>query len=131
TRLHLGDFWIADAQTATTVTQHRVLLVQSLYALGDDLWRNVQLVSQRATGSVVMWQELVEWWVQQTDSYRAAFHGLEQAVEVFTLEWQKLIQGSNTLIAVTSQDHLTHEVDTVAFEEHVLRTAKTNPFGTE
>src|SRR5690606_26838098 len=47
------------------------------------------------------------------------------------LEWQKLIQGSNTLIAVTSEDHLTHEVDTITFEEHEIRTAKTNPFGTE
>ncbi len=69
--------------------------------------------------------------IEKTDSHSVAVHCLEDTLEVATLHREKFCKGCTTSFNVGSKDHLAYCLDTVAFEEHVLRAAETDTLSTE
>ena len=131
TRLHLGDLGIGVTQTATTMTEHRVHLAQVLHLRRDLLKRYAQLLGQLTLLLLRVGCKLVQGGIQQTDDHGITLHRLEQALEVATLHRQQLRQRHTTTSLIIGQNHLTHSLDTVALEEHMLRTAQSDTLGTE
>ena len=73
-----------------------------------------------------MGKELVQRWIKKADCDGKTTHCFEETCEILALEWKKLPQRCPTLFFVCGQNHLTHECDTIAFEEHVLCPAKSD-----
>ncbi len=130
-RLHLGDLRVGIAQTAATMTQHRVLFVQFLDTLEDPCNLDSGLCREVLLALLVAGQELVQRRIQQADRHGVSLHRLEDPVEVLTLERQQLGQGDATIGLVVGHDHLAHRRDAVAFKEHVLGAAEADALRAE
>ncbi len=129
--LHGRDLGEGDAQTATTVTQHGVVLAQAGNALLDDLHVNAHLVGNNLLAGQIVGNELVERGIQQTDVDVHAVHGLEDSVEVLLLVRQQLGKSLLAALYAVGQNHLAHGDDLLVLEEHMLRTCQTDTLGTE
>ena len=128
--LHLGDFRIANRQTAAAEAHHRVELMQ-LVDLGDDLLGGgAQLLGQRLDllGHVLGREELMQRRIQITDGHRTAFQRLVHALEVRLLIRQQLGKSLAALLLGLGEDHLAHVGDTGRLEEHVLGAAQADAF---
>ena len=68
--------------------------------------------------------ELVQGGIEETDGDSESVHGLEDAFEVAALHGEELGECHTAAVFVGGEDHLTHGVDAVAFEEHVLCAAE-------
>ena len=122
--LHLGDLREGDVQTAAAVAHHGVELVQR----GNDL---VQVLDAQAhfCGQIcdilrIGRDELVQGRVEQADGDRAALHGLVNGLKVGLLDRLELGQRPFALLRRFGDDHLTHGLDAVSLEEHMLGTAQ-------
>ena len=128
TGLHLGDFRIRDGQTAASVPEHRVELVQ----VGDRepqlFHRNDHFLGKFFDILFLCGQEFVQRRIQQTDGNRQLAHRLIYALEVFLLHGQQLIQRTHALIDCFGNDHFAHSRNSVLIKEHMLRAAKTDAF---
>eukprot|EP00756_Hemistasia_phaeocysticola_P023301 Hpha_TRINITY_DN15885_c0_g10::TRINITY_DN15885_c0_g10_i3::g.189512::m.189512 len=129
--LRVVDLVVGDSETHTAVPEHRVELRQLPHALRNVVRADTQLPRQLTLRLLVVRHELVQRRVQQTDSARRTAHRLEDPHEVSPLVRDDLLQRLLPPGLVRSEDHLTHRVDTVTIEEHVLRTAQTDPLRTE
>ena len=69
--------------------------------------------------------------IEQANSHRTASHSLEDTLEVGLLVGKDLLQSLLAPLCILCQNHLTHRLDLLTLEEHVLRTAKTDTYGTE
>ena len=78
-----------------------------------------------------MRHEFVQWWVEKTDSYTITIHSFEDAFEVATLHWKEFFECLFAAFEVRSKNHFAYSFDTVAFEEHVFCTAKTDTLSAE
>ena len=76
-------------------------------------------------------QKLVQRRVQQPDGDRIAFHRAEDGFEVAPLHGKQLGQGALPARRILGHDHLAHDGQPVAVEEHVLGAAESDPFGAE
>ena len=76
-------------------------------------------------------QELVERRVEKTNRRRISVQRLEDAGEVVPLIRQQLGECRLPCLDGLGQNHLTHRVDTVALEEHVLGAAEADADGAE
>src|SRR5204863_8718538 len=65
------------------------------------------------------------------DRDRQAVHDLEDAFEVAALNREELCQRFAAAGLVRGDDHLAHQGDTIALEEHVLRPAQPDALGAE
>ena len=64
--------------------------------------------------------------IQETDCYRVAFQSFIQLLEVSLLLRKNLLQSCLSLLCCLCTDHLAERIDSVALEEHMLCTAKTD-----
>ena len=122
--LHLGDLREGDVQTAAAVAHHGVELMQR----GNDL---IQMLDAQAhfCGQIcdilrIGRDELVQGRVEQADGDRAALHGLIDSLKVGLLDRLELGQRPFALLGRLGDDHLTHGLDAVSLEEHMLGTAQ-------
>ena len=113
------------------MTEHWVVLSQRVYALLYFLNAYAHLLSHSLLTSLVVWYELVERWVEQTDVHVAAIHSLEDAVEVGLLIWEELGKSLLATLYRVSQNHLAHSNNLLIVEEHVLCTCQTDTLGTK
>ena len=138
-RLHLGDLRVGDAETAATVAEHGVLLMQFLDAGEDD----AQLLELGRAGLgelqlldldekiFALGQELVERRIEGADGDRESLHGLEESGEVGALHGEQFLEGGAAVLLGAGHDHGAHEGQTVLGEEHVLGAAEADAFGAE
>ena len=94
--LHLGDFGIGVAQTAATVTQHGVELFQTVANELHLVEGAARLFGELTHGLELMGNELVQGGIEQANGHFIAVHGLEDALEVATLQREQLGQGNAT-----------------------------------
>ena len=137
--LHVRNLRVEHAKTATTGTEHRVLLVQLLH-LGQQTTFLVELTS---VSTLVLHllnlegllnevrQELVKRRVKQPDSDGQALHRGEDTLKVILLHRQDLVDGCLTLLRSVRGDHLVHGRQTISTEEHVLGAAQPDALGTQ
>ncbi len=109
------------------MTKHRVELVQRINASLNLSSIDTQLSCKFLLSLLVVWNELVQWWVEQTDGDRQSVHRGEDSCEVLTLERKELGECFATLVFVFGNDHLTDGQRSLTTEEHVLRTAESDP----
>ena len=110
------------------MTHHRVELMQTSDDCFDLLNRFALCVSQFLDVLFLSRNELMKRRIQETDGNRVAFQSFIQLLEVSLLLRKDLSKCCFSLFYGFSADHLTECIDSVAFEEHMLCTAKTNTF---
>eukprot|EP00955_Chlamydomonas_euryale_P078191 363104-Chlamydomonas_euryale.AAC.1 len=135
-RLHLCDTWVHDAKAAAAQAHHRVGLAQALQACVHNVGLHTQLsgnlLAQIAERRALMREEFVQRWVQQADGDRQAVHGVEDALEVFTLVLLQLLEGVGLGwgVQLHRRNHAPHGRDALRrAEEHVLRACQANALG--
>ena len=126
--LHLGNLRIGNCQTASTVTHHRVELMERIDDRLDLLNSLALCVSQFLDVLFLSGNELMKRRIQETDRNRVSFQSFIQLLEVALLFRKDLLQSCFSLFYCLRADHLTECVDSVAFEEHMLCTAQTDTF---
>ncbi len=131
TCLHGCDFGECDTETATTVTKHWVVLGERSHTLLDNLHIYAHFLSHHFLTLQVMWNELMQWWVKQTDVHVETVHSLEDSVEVGLLIWEQFGKGFFTTFNSVGKNHLAHGDNLLVIEKHVLCTSQTNTLGTE
>ena len=129
--MHSSDFGEGNTQTATTVTQHWVVLSERSYTALDSLERYTHLLSHGLLSSNIVGNELVQGRIEQTDVYGQTVHCLEDALEVSLLVRQQLSKSLLTSGNAVGENHLTHSDDLLVLEEHVFSTGQTDTLGTE
>eukprot|EP00754_Rhynchopus_humris_P025711 Rhum_TRINITY_DN14960_c6_g1::Rhum_TRINITY_DN14960_c6_g1_i1::g.130403::m.130403 len=122
--LHVVDLVVREAEADTAVSQHRVRLRQRADPLRDGVDADAELAREVGLCGVVMRDKLVQGRVQEADGARVPLHRLQDADEVLALVREDLRQGVAAPRLVLREDHLTHGVDAVLLEEHVLRAAQ-------
>ena len=127
--LHLGDFGVGDGQAAAAVAHHRVELMQALDDVGQFLGGHAHILGKLGDIFRLGGQELMQRRVEVADGHRAVAHDLVHRDEVGFLVGLNLGQGGLALFHVAGADHLTHSLDAVFGEEHMLGTAKADAFG--
>ena len=129
--LHLSDFRISYSQTASTMTHHRVELMQRIDDSFDLLNSFTLSISQFLDIFFFSRNELMKRRIQETDSNRVTFQSFIQFFEVSLLFRKNLSQSCFSFFYCFSTDHFTECIDSVTFKEHMLCTAKTNTFCTQ
>ena len=129
--LHLRDFGISITQTATTVTQHRVMFAKRFHTLLDILQAYAHGIRHFLLSLQIVGNEFVQRRVEQTNGYRTTGHRLENTLKVSLLVRQNLSQCLAASFRIFRQNHLAHSLDFLTFEEHVFRTAKTDTHRSE
>ena len=69
--------------------------------------------------------------IEQTHRHRTIADDLVHLIEIFFQHRTNFIQRLLAGFVVIGEDHFTHNIDTVAFKEHMLSTAETDAFRTE
>src|SRR5699024_2063202 len=116
--LHLCDLRICYSQTASTVTHHRVELMEAVDDLFDPLNGFALSLCQLLDVLFLCRNELMERRVKETDRYRVAFQSLVQLLEVALLIRKDLLKSFLSLFLCLSTDHLTECVNSSLAEEH-------------
>ena len=78
-----------------------------------------------------MWQEFVQRRVEQANRDRTAAHCLEDSFKIRTLERQQILKCAPAAALIARDDHLAHEMDPIALEEHVLGATQPDAFRAE
>ena len=129
--LHCSNLWECITQTATTKTQHWVALRKCTYTTLNKLNTYAHLFSHYFLSLKVVWNELMQRRIEQANVYRLTIHTLQDAIEILLLIRQKLFECLFTLFRTVSENHLTHSLNLLILEEHVLCTAEANTNSTE
>ena len=125
--LHIIDFREGNAKSAPPVAKHWVKFMKKINLGAECLNRNIHCLCQINDILVLVWQELMKWWVKQTNRNRKPFHLTEQTDKVTFLHWQDLGQRPLTPLKIRRQNHLPYCGDTFCLEKHMLRTTQANP----
>ena len=91
--LHSGDFRVGDAETAATVAEHGVKLMQSGDAGLHFFNGDAHFLRKVGLSGFFMRNEFVKGRVEKADGRRQAFEGFKDAGEVFTLIRKQLREG--------------------------------------
>ena len=129
--LHNCDLRIGYGQTASSVTHHRVELVETGNDGLDLLNGLAHLLCKRLDLRLRGRNELMKRRIQETDGNRVAFHRLEELSEVILLIRLDLLECLLTLFNCIGADHLTECFDSLRIEEHVLCTTETDTLCTK
>ena len=70
--LHLQNLWIYDSKSTSSETKHWVELVKRVALLCNVFNADTHGLAHFMTGSMVIWKELMEWWVKKSDDDRKA-----------------------------------------------------------
>ena len=74
-------------------------------------------------------QELVHRRIEQPHRHRQPLHGLEDAFEVGSLDWQQAIERRSTFFGRLGQNHFLHDGQTIRAVEHAFGTAQADAHG--
>ena len=124
--LHFCDFRICITQTATTVTEHRVMFAQAFYTLTDVFYCYTHSLSHFFLSFQIVRNEFVQRWIKQTNVHRTSVHCLKDTNEVGLLIWQQFCESFLTSFYCRSQNHFAHCNDLLVIEEHMFCTAQTD-----
>ncbi len=113
------------------MTEHWVSLAKTFYTLLDILNGYAHSLSHFFLSLQIVWYELMERRVKQTNVNRTAVHCLEDAVEVSLLVRKQLSKSLLASFSILSKNHFAHCNNLLCLEEHVLCTAKTDTYSTE
>ena len=113
------------------MAEHRVEFVQRLDAARKQRRFHVHGGGHFLDLLGSLWQEFMQRRIEQADGDRQAGHDGEKLGEIRALHGQKLVQSRTAASFVFSQNHLAHDMDAPALEEHVFGTAKANTFSPE
>ena len=129
--LHLRDLGVRDGEAASSVTHHRVELVQS----GDDvldlldglaLSRGEELDIGFLGGN-----ELMERRIEESDADGGPFERFVELLEVGLLHREDLRESRFSLLDGVGADHLAERGDPVGIEEHMLGAAEADTLGAQ
>ena len=87
----IENFRVGDAKAASAVAEHWVGFMKLLDSASHDVRADAKLLRQFLLLLALVRHELMQRWIDQSDGYRKAVHGLEDSDEVAALERQKLI----------------------------------------
>ena len=90
----------------------------------DEVKALAHLLSHHLLSGLIVWNKLVKRRIEQTDVDRHAVHALQDAIEILLLQGQKLGQSHLTASLVVGKDHLSHGLDLISIEEHMLGAAQ-------
>ena len=123
-RLHVVNLRVGNGQPAAPVSQHGVGLPQPLQLGLQVLGADVEVVGQFRGFFHCMRHEFMERGVQEPDSNRPAFHGLENAEEIVFLQGKDTLERGLPLLRAGGGDHGPEVDEFLLVEEHVLRPAE-------
>lgn len=129
--LHFSDFGEGNTQSATSVSKHWIEFVELINLVDDLIFGEAHFLGKGFHVLLFLWQELVEGWVEHSDSDGLAVHDFEELYEIFFLELLEFLEGGLSLLLIAGDDHLSDSEDSLLLEEHVLSSAKSDTFGTE
>ena len=92
---------------------------------------NFQAFSERGDLVARVRQKLVQRRIEQPDRDGQSLHRFEDSFEIAPLNRQQLRQGATPACFVRCHDHLAHQCDAIALEEHVLGAAQPDAFRAE
>ena len=113
------------------MTEHRVVLREGSYTVLDVLQAYAHGLCHLFLALQIVWYELVERWVEQTDVDWESVHGEQDAVEVLGLIRQQLGKSLHAAFLVLGKNHLAHCLDLLTLEEHVLGAAEAYAYSAE
>mmetsp|Transcript_21481 Transcript_21481/g.50696 ORF Transcript_21481/g.50696 Transcript_21481/m.50696 type:complete len:261 (+) Transcript_21481:453-1235(+) len=124
--LHLSEIFADDAQTATTQTEHGILLVKSLNVLLQLMHRVIsEPGSDLVVDLVFVRHKLMQRRVEQPNGDLLGVHCFEDLVEVAPLEVLDLVK----ILLAVAKDPVLDDGKTFGAEEHVLSSAESNTLG--
>ena len=129
--LHLCNLRIRYSKTASSVTHHRVELMQRSDNVLDILHRLALCVCELLDVCFLCRNELMERRIKESDCNRISFQSLVQCLEVALLIRQNLLKCCLSLLNGVRADHFAECSDSVLFKEHMLCTAETDTFCTK
>ena len=129
--LHLSDFRISYSKTASTMSHHWVEFVQRADDCFDLVNRFALCISKFLDIFFFCWNKFMKRWIKETDSNRISFQCFIKFFEVSLLFRKDLSKCSFSFFYCFRADHFTECINSVAFEEHMLCTAKSDTFSTK
>src|SRR5699024_2087595 len=90
--LHLCNFRISNCKTASTMTHHRVELVQAVDDCFDLLYSLALSFCKFLDIFFLCWNELMKRRIQETDCYRVTFQSFVESFEVSLLIWKNFFK---------------------------------------
>jgi len=113
------------------MAQHGIGFMQAGHFGVELLKGDSHLIRQLLNIAFIMGQELVQRWVQGSDSHRPTAHDAEEALKVLLLHGQEGSQRPLPTLMILGENHLPHGVDAVAFKKHMLRSGQPDSFRTK
>src|SRR5262245_4274608 len=127
-RLGLIDLRERDPQAAATMPQHWVKFVKRITLRTEPFSRDTEFGSKVRDLFVSMREELMQRWVEQTNCDRQSGHRPQNTDKIALLHGDNLTECANTAGGVFGENHLTHGVDTISLEEHMLGATQADAF---
>ncbi len=84
--LHFTDLRVNHSQTATPMPQHGIELMELIDALVDHLVADPHFTCQLPDEAALVWQKLMQGWIQQPNSRRTSIQCFEDSDEILFLE---------------------------------------------
>ena len=129
--LHSCNFRIRNGQPPASVTHHRVELMQLTAGALYFLNRKIHILCQCFDILFVCRNKLMQRRIQETNRNRFPLHYFIKRLEIALLERNQLFQRLFALFHGFGKDHFTDLRNSLRFKEHVLCSAKSNPFCTK
>jgi len=113
------------------VAQHRVEFMQRRHLGFDRVDGDAHFPGHFHLRVFFVRNEFMQRRIEQANRDAVAFHGFQNAVEVFALHREQFGQRFFAAFQVVGQDHFAHGLDAVAFKEHVFGAAKADALRAE
>ena len=114
------------------MSEHRVVFCKRAHFLRKFFFFHAQFFCKHGQLLVgLSLNELVERRIKQADGDRAAFHRLDDFVEVFLLVWQDVCKACFAAFGVIGDNHLLEIGQFWLVKEHVLSATKSDSVRTE
>ena len=110
------------------MAKHRVEFVQFRRALFQQLYTHAGSRSNLGKFAFLMWQEFMQWRVQQANGDGKTSHHFKNGSKVLALFGQQFVERNAAALFIIRQDHLAHSGNARGIKEHMLGTAKANAF---
>ena len=127
--LHSRNLRVDNPETATTVPEHRVFLMESLDATLDRCGGDLDLFGKsldlgRRHGA----DELMKRRIEEANGSGTSLESTEDSHEVLFLVGEEFPEGLGATCIIFCQNHLAHCIDAIALEKHVFGPGEANPF---
>lgn len=129
--LYFVDFWIGDIQLIVVMFQYWIVFCQVVCLLYQLICGQVGCCSNIGDVFFGVWQEFVQWWIQQVDCGWMGFYDVEDGFEIIVLYWQDFVQCCYVIVLVVGQDYFVYGCDMVGVKEYVFGMIKVDVFSVE